>query len=121
MLVGVGGALGALARYLVANLLAQWLGPQFPFGTFVVNVSGSFVIGALLTVLAPRGADAGELRALLVVGFLGAYTTFSTWSYETFALVQAGRFVASAVNIGGQLVLGLLAVVLGMMAVRALV
>lgn len=94
-------------------MLALWLGPHFPFGTFAVNVSGSFAVGMLLAVIVPRVSEASELRAFLVVGFFGAYTTFSTWSYETLALFQAGRFVAAVVNLGGQLALGLAAVVLG--------
>jgi CrcB protein len=120
LLIGIGGSLGAVARVLVANALAVWLGPHFPFGTFFVNVSGSFAIGALLAFLTPRGSDAVELRAFLVVGFLGAYTTYSTFTYETLALFQAGRLVAALVNLAGQLVLGLAAVVLGVVAVRSL-
>ncbi len=121
ILIGIGGALGAIARSLVATALALWLGPTFPFGTFVVNVSGSFAIGVLLAVLTPRVSDGGELRALLVIGFLGAYTTFSTFSYETFALFEGGRYLAAAVNVAGQLALGLVAVVLGVVVARALV
>jgi CrcB protein len=116
----VGGSLGAIARYLVANALGWWLGPYFPFGTFAVNVTGSFVIGVLLALLVPRFGDSGDLRAFFVIGFLGAFTTFSTFTYETFALVEAGRIPVAVANVIGQLALGLVAVVLGVASARAL-
>src|SRR5215213_722227 len=92
ILIAVGAALGAGARYWVANRVAALLGPGFPWGTLLINVSGSLLIGLALTLLGQRMVADPAYRLLLVTGFLGAYTTFSTFSYETLALLQEGQY-----------------------------
>ena len=119
LLVALGGAIGSAARYLVGALVANRFGPDFPWGTFIVNVSGSFFIGVILSFvgggLLPTGA-----RPFLAVGIMGGYTTFSTYSHETLQLIQGGELGAAAFNVLGQVVAGLVAVYLGMVLGRAL-
>jgi CrcB protein len=113
--VGAGGFLGASARYwLGAWVQARW-GTAFPWATLAINVSGSFLLGLVMAALLERpGAPrAPELRLLLAVGFLGAYTTFSTFSYETLALLAAARWARALANALGSLLAGLAAVWLG--------
>lgn len=119
-LVAAGGALGAVARYLVNRWVADWLGAQFPYGTLAINLSGSFVLGLFLTLLAARGQSATEQRLFFAVGFLGAYTTFSTWTYESAALLADGAPLAALFNLFGSLLLGLLAVFVGIAVGRLL-
>ena len=112
LLVAAGGALGAAARYLLGGFVQARLGPGFPWGTFFVNVTGSFLIGVVL-VLVERGALPSEARLFLAVGILGGYTTFSTFSYETLRLLAAGNAGGVLLNTLGQLLVGFLAVYLG--------
>jgi CrcB protein len=117
--VGIGGFAGANARYLVTNLARWALGVGFPYGTFVINVSGSFLLGLLLTLVAHRVIPHGqELRLAVAVGFLGAYTTFSTFEYDCHALLEDGEWVLAAVNMLGSLALGLVAVRVGVVAAK---
>ncbi len=113
LLIGAGGFLGANCRYLVGGWVADWLGPTFPFGTLVINVSGSFVIGLFLTLITERISAPPELRLFFAIGFLGAYTTFSTYTFESLALIQAGAYLAAAANLLGSMGLGMVAVMLG--------
>src|SRR5215210_5121566 len=110
--VALGGAIGSAARYLVGAFIANHFGPDFPWGTFIVNVSGSFLIGVVLG-LVGGGILPTEARPLLAVGLLGGYTTFSTYSHESLQLIQDGELWALALNTLGQVVLGLVAVYLG--------
>lgn len=87
----IGGAVGALLRFLVANGVYQWLGRAFPYGTLAVNVIGSFLIGLLTLYFMEREMLASALSRGLIVGALGAFTTFSTFSLDTFDLIQQGR------------------------------
>jgi CrcB protein len=119
LLVAAGGAIGAALRYLLGGLIASRLGPDFPWGTFVVNISGCLLIGAVLG-LVERGALPPEARLFLAVGVLGGYTTFSTFGYETVSLLEGGEILAAALNAFGQLALGLVAVYLGLAAARIL-
>jgi fluoride exporter len=89
--VAAGGALGAVCRYGVNGLLYPILGNKFPLGTFGVNVLGSFLIGVFYVLIVEKGVLPSELRNVLMVGFLGAFTTFSTFSLDTLALLEAGR------------------------------
>ncbi|HMK61389.1 MAG TPA: fluoride efflux transporter CrcB [Dissulfurispiraceae bacterium] len=98
-IVGVGGFLGAIARYLIAVWIGQAWGRSFPLGTFVINVSGSFLIGLLMTLFTERYAVDPALRLLFVVGFLGAYTTFSTFEYETGKLIEDSEWLFAALNV----------------------
>ncbi len=117
LLVAIGGAIGAAARYLVGAWISSLLGPNFPWGTFFVNVTGSFVIGVVL-VLVQGGALPAGARLFVAVGILGGYTTFSTYSYETLGLVSDGNLIGAFTNALGQVVLGLVGVYLGVVVGR---
>ena len=119
-LVGAGGALGAIARYLVNRLAVEWLGPHFPYATMFINLSGSFVLGFFLIALAERLVSTPEYRLFFAVGFLGAYTTFSTWTYESAALLAEGATLAALFNLFGSLVLGMVAAFAGIACGRLL-
>jgi CrcB protein len=117
--VAAAGAAGALARWG----LASWFGarfPDFPWGTLVINVSGSFVLGLLFVVLTERAGASPAVRVALTTGLMGAYTTFSTFSLETFRLVEDGALGLAGLNVAGTLVLGLAGVWLGVALGRAI-
>jgi CrcB protein len=113
VIIGVGGFLGANARYLVASWAAQRFGTTFPYGTFIINVTGSFLLGMFLALLQDRVAIHPHYRLFFAVGFLGAYTTFSTFSYESLRLLQEGNMLLALINLFGSLAVGLFGVVLG--------
>src|SRR5690348_1728836 len=117
--VGVGGFVGANARYILGTWIVGRLGPSFPAHTFVINLSGSFLIGVVLTLLTERLEVDPAWRLLLVVGFLGGYTTFSSFSFEALGLLRGGDWLAAAWYILGSNVLGLLACAAGIALVRA--
>jgi CrcB protein len=96
--IAAGGALGALLRFWVANGVYAWLGRDFPYGTLAVNVLGSLAMGFLFIVLVERVALGAEWRAFLLVGLLGAFTTFSTFSIETLNLVQQADYLKAVAN-----------------------
>lgn len=110
--VAFGGAVGALGRYVLSNGLQGMLGTAFPWGTMGVNVSGSFFMGLLFAVIV-RGDVPPEFQALVAVGVLGSFTTFSTFSLETLTLLQEGAWVRATVYAMGSLALGLAAVAAG--------
>lgn len=112
--IALGGAAGALSRHFVASAVSRWAGSGFPFGTMTVNVLGSLLMGLLITLLAHRFEATPELRALITVGFLGSFTTFSTYSMETVLLVERGDLQAAALYAFGSLAVGVLALVAGM-------
>jgi CrcB protein len=113
MWVGLGGILGANARYLLGGWVAARLGAVFPYGTFLINVTGSFVLGVLMGIL--EGHTLSPVVRLAVgIGFLGAYTTFSTFTYETMRLLEEGSILLGAANALGSLVVGLLGVLGGL-------
>lgn len=118
-LVGIGGFLGAAGRFM----LSGWIGTrvqQFPAGTLAVNVIGSLAIGFLAGAAAGRLLDNGAARLLVMAGFLGAFTTFSAFSYESVQLLQAGRWPALLANVGLNVAGCLLATGTGMAVSRAL-
>ena len=120
LLVATGGAIGAAARYLAGLWIVSRLGAGFPWGTFFVNVTGSFLIGIVL-VLVQAGTLPAGARLFLAVGILGGYTTFSSFSYETLQLLADGGSLGPVLfNAFGQLFMGLLAVYFGMVCGRAL-
>ena len=120
LLVGVGGFIGANARYLVARWVAAFVDTRFPLGTFVINVSGSFVLGMLATIVTQKMFPSSEAaRLALGVGFLGAFTTFSTFEYETHALFEDGLWLTATTNIVASVVVGLLAVRVGIVLAKA--
>jgi CrcB protein len=88
--VAAGGALGAVSRYVVMSQIGHWLGHGFPYGTLAVNILGSFVLGSFVEVSALVWSPSPELRSLIVVGFLGALTTFSTFSLDVYFLADRG-------------------------------
>jgi fluoride exporter len=116
--IAVAGALGALTRYGLEGLVSRRAG-SFPWGTFVVNVSGAFLLGLAFTLLSERMSVAPWIRSTIAIGFLGAYTTFSTLSFETYRLLEDRAYGLAAANAFGSLAAGLLAVYLGVVAARA--
>lgn len=117
--VGIGGFLGANARVLVNTLVTTRLGILLPYGTFVVNVSGCFVIGLLVGAIESRVLSPA-VRPLVITGFLGAYTTFSSFSIETITLAGEGSFLLATVYVLASVAVGLAATVLGLALGRAL-
>ena len=111
--VALGGALGALARYGISGWVYDRLGENFPWGTLVVNLVGCLALGLVIRWL-QVSAVAPEVRPFLTIGVLGAFTTFSTFSYETVALLQEGQWLRAGLYMGGSVVLGLIAMVAGM-------
>jgi len=113
LIIGFGGFVGAVSRYGLALWIGQRWGRTFPLGTFVINVSGSFLIGLFMTLMAERFTVNPQWRLLLVVGFLGAYTTFSTFEYETGTLLKDGEWTFAMLNIILSVVAGFIALKLG--------
>ncbi len=120
ILIAPGSALGGNARYWLGAWIQQRWGTGFPLGTFVVNITGAFVLGLFTSFIVERLhlQYTPTLRLFFAVGFLGAYTTFSTLEYETFALTETGSFFLAAANAFGSLFVGFIAVWLGMILGR---
>ena len=120
LLIGIGGFAGAVARYAVDGLVTARTGGAFPYGTLAVNLSGSVLIGVLFAVTIERGLVSAELRGPLMIGFVGAYTTFSTLALETWRLGEDGAWLLAVANMGAAAVLGVAAVIAGLAIGRAL-
>lgn len=120
LMIGIGGFAGAIARFWLGGYVSNRMGTRFPWGTFVINISGSFVIGLIVTVLAERTHWSPNWRYLVPIGFIGAYTTFSTFEFETFQSLQDGQWLMAALNVGLSVVLGFIAVWCGVIAGRAI-
>jgi len=120
MLIAVGGALGSIARFWVGSTIAGRMGIKFPYGTLVVNLSACLVLGFTLTYMGKRADLNPAWRFLVPVGFIGAYSTFSTYEWETLSTLRSGAFVLAALYAGGSLILGLIAVWAGSMVGEAL-
>jgi CrcB protein len=120
--VAIGGAIGSVARFAFSSLIATSFGQTFPWGTLLVNISGSFVIGFFATLTGPDGRVlvASDFRQFVMIGICGGYTTFSSFSLQTLNLVQEGDMLRAGANIGGSVVLCLVAVWLGYVAAQAL-
>ena len=116
--IAAGGSIGALTRFWVAGLIYDWLGREFPHGTLVVNVSGCFLMGLLTELMLQRFALTAEFRAAVLVGFLGAYTTFSTFAIETLSLFEQGELLKALLNIFLSVALCLVAVWFGLIVGR---
>ncbi len=118
--IATGGALGAVMRYLVSTGIHSFLGRGFPYGTLTVNVLGSFMMGFLFIYLLERSSLGPEWRALILIGFLGAFTTFSTFSIETLNLIESGAMVRALANILVSVITCILATWLGVILGRQL-
>ena len=119
--IAFGGALGALGRYFVSIQISSWLGSNVPFGTFIVNVLGSFILGALYEAGTLVWQPSIEFRAFLTIGMLGAFTTFSTFSLDVILLMGRGAWVTAGSYAFGSLFLSVLGLIAGIMLVRGLV
>ena len=108
--VAVGGALGAMARYAVSIWVFNYSSDKFPYATLLVNVLGSFIMGILFVIIVERAALPAEMRSLLMVGFLGAFTTFSTFSLDALSLWQNGHLFVALVYVLATVVLCLVAI-----------
>jgi CrcB protein len=119
LLVGLGGFIGANTRFVVARLVGGLFETKFPLGTFVINISGSFLLGVLGTLVAQKVMPNSEsMRLALGVGFLGAFTTFSTFEFETHALFDDGSWLTATTNMFASLFVGLLAVRAGIVVAK---
>jgi CrcB protein len=116
--VGLGGLVGANARYGMTKLMVARFGDSLPWGTFAINMLGSLLIGILLTTLSERVVADPAIRPVLVVGFLGAFTTFSSYTFEAIALAETGRWTHAAAYVIGSNGLGLLLCAAGMYLAR---
>ncbi|OGV64863.1 MAG: hypothetical protein A2498_14165 [Lentisphaerae bacterium RIFOXYC12_FULL_60_16] len=121
ILIGLGGCCGAIARYTLAGVAHRWFSGTFPVGTLFVNVLGCLAIGVAMGLIEDKGVLGPQARSLLVIGFLGSFTTFSALGYETIELLNDGQLAGVALNLAGNVGLGLGAVVLGRLAVRAMI
>lgn len=109
LLIAIGGAIGSVCRYLVSAAVIRALGTLFPAGTFVVNVIGCLVFGGIVGLAQERVTLSPDVRAFLLAGLLGGFTTFSSYMNESFVLVREGQFVWAGLNLAGQVVAGFVA------------
>jgi CrcB protein len=120
LLVGVGGFVGSIARYLVAVLFANQMSSVFPFATLAVNIVGCFVIGVLFALSDRGNILSPEWRVLLTTGFCGGFTTFSTFSYESLRLIQDGEYLYVALYVLASVVIGLAATYVGIIVIKSI-
>lgn len=121
IVIAIGGSFGAVLRFLVASGMAQWLGREFPYGTLTVNVVGSFLLGLLTEALiVQRIAIAADYRAAILVGFIGAFTTFSTFALDTVKLIEQDALAQAFINIFANVLVCVFAVALGLLLGRYL-
>jgi fluoride exporter len=120
LLIALGGSIGAVARYGLAGLVQRFTTPYFPFGTFVVNIVGCLAFGILAGLAEQRFALGPAARAFLLIGVLGGFTTFSSFSFETFQLLRDAEIMRATLNAVGQLVAGVFAMWLGFVLARLL-
>ena len=118
LLILAGGGAGSLLRYVAGSAIMTRFGSRFPLGTLAINVTGSFLIGVLMTLFTERYQPQSNLRLLLVVGFLGGYTTFSSFEWETYAAIREGGFWIGLTNVVGSVGLGYAAVWVGALLAR---
>ena len=114
LLLALAGAFGALARYGLAGIVQKRLGVEFPWGTFAVNILGTFLFGLIWSLAEERAFLSAEIRTIILTGFMGAFTTFSTFMFESGALLRDGEWLQCGANILGQVVVGLAALFLGL-------
>jgi len=109
LFIGLGGFLGSIGRYWISTLVYKTAGESFPYGTLTVNIVGSLIIGIAMTLLEERFLTQPELRLFVIVGILGGFTTFSSFSFETVALMKAGNYLFASVNVVGSVIVCLAA------------
>jgi CrcB protein len=119
--VALGSAIGGVSRYLLGGLVQRMLDTTFPAGTLLVNVTGSFLLGAIIRYALETPSLTPEVRAFLTIGFCGGYTTFSTFSYETMALLEDGEWSRAGVYITASVLLSLVATFLGLALARQVI
>ena len=115
LLIAAGGALGSIARYWVGSMIGSRMGTKFPYGTFVINITACIILGFSLTYLGKRVELSPAWRILIPIGFVGAYSTFSTYEWETLSNLRAGAFALAALYALGSLILGLAATWFGIL------
>lgn len=120
LIVALGGAIGSVLRFWAGGLVSGKFGTRFPYGTFVINITASFLIGFIMTVLAERTHMSPAWRYLLVIGFLGGYSTFSSFEYETFQVFADGEFLIAAMNVALSVGVGFIAVWVGAITGRTI-
>nr|WP_319570706.1 fluoride efflux transporter CrcB [uncultured Draconibacterium sp.] len=121
LLVGSGGFIGSVLRYLVQLFVEKGMSTTFPWGTFVANIAGSFIIGVVFALAQKGNFLNAEWRMFLAVGFCGGFTTFSSFAYNNLTMLKEQTYGQFFLNVGGSLFFGLLAVYLGMILVRAVI
>jgi fluoride exporter len=120
LLIGVGGFAGAIARYLIDARVTAWTGGSLPWGTLVINISGSFAVGLLFALVIERAALPAEIRGPVMIGFIGSYTTFSTLALESWRMIEDGAWLYASANLIGSIIIGLVAVTAGVALGRAI-
>jgi CrcB protein len=120
LMVGIGGGLGSILRFWLGSYVGSKMGTRFPYGTFVINITGSFLIGIVFAFLTARSQWSPYWRYLIPIGFIGGYTTFSSFEFETLRTLQEGQFGIGLLYVIASVVLGLAAVWGGVIAGRAL-
>ncbi len=118
LMVAIGGSLGSMLRFWVGGVVSGKMGTRFPYGTFLSNCTASFLIGFIVTLLAEKTHWNPNLRYLIPIGFIGGYSTFSTFEYETFRVIQDGEFLIAFLNVTLSVIVGFVAVWLGVIAGR---
>ena len=120
LIIGLGGFVGAIARYAVSGLPHKWLNGAFPWGTLLVNALGCLIIGAMMFLVQERRMFTAEVRYFIFIGFLGSFTTFSTFGYETLALFKDAQYTVALANVAANMTLCLVAVWAGWSVVKML-
>ncbi len=120
LLVGVGGCLGSILRFWLGSYIGSKMGTRFPYGTFVINITGSFLIGLVFAFLTVKTQWSPNWRYLIPIGFIGGYTTFSSFEYETLRSIQDGQIGLGLLYVATSVVIGFVAVWGGMIAGRAI-
>jgi fluoride exporter len=120
LVIALGGALGAMTRYFIGNLISSYFTSGFPWGTFIINITGSFIIGFFLTLIGEQITLSPQWRLAVAVGFVGAYTTFSTFEYEILKLIEGNNIATAFLYISASLLVGFLAVWSGAITSRNL-
>lgn len=116
--VALGGAIGASARYLTNTAVMRWIGPGFPYGTVLVNIAGSFLMGVLVVVLAHKGGT--RMAPFLMTGVLGGFTTFSAFSLDAYTLWERGQVAVAGAYVASSVILSIAALVAGILTMRGM-